>query len=233
LGQSLIDLLKSLSAIREKSKEYGSWFELTTPKCCSARANAFNMIFNGTTLTFELLNYYFDIWNKPYPLLTGEKIEKIKRENAERVLEITKWAFIHALSIIEYCAKVILKTVDTEQIKQLSAHLQIKKGKKRVYLSSIMKKSRDAGLIDEEQYQAWKGLLEIRNTVIHNNAIADETIEYKISDIKIVFVVGEMLRGKLDTYIKLLDITVNLYLKWLETLLCNKNMGFSSFCSKN
>ena len=218
------DLLKSLLAIREKLKEHGSWFEHTFSKCCNEGANAFNMIFNGVTLTFELLNYYFDIWSKPYPLLAEEEKEKIKRENAERVLEITKWAFIDALSVIEYCAKVILKTVDTQRIKQLNANLQIKmeKGKKRVYLSSIMELSWNAEFIDDEQYQAWKGLWEIRNTVVHNNAIADKDVKYKIGDIEIVFIKGKKLKGRLDTYIKLLDTTVDLYLKWLETLLSNK-----------
>jgi len=206
-------LLQTLRTIREKLRVYGDWLTRINPKI----PNSFNMIFNDTTLTLELLHYYFQLWKSPPPpLLSVDEIKRIKEENAQRVLEITKWAFISTLSNVEYSAKETLKTVSEKSFKQLREMLR---GSKRVYLRAIMKKSREIGLIDEKQYKTWQGLIEVRNAIVHNNAIADIDAKYEINDMEVIFIKGKMLRGKLNFFIKLLEAAINQYHQWLKTLL--------------
>lgn len=209
-------LLLPLADIRQKLKRYGDWLDKLKVKI----PNSFNMIFNSTTLTLEILSYYYMEWGKPRAVPSSE-VERIKKENAERVMEITKWMFIHALSILEYSTKELLKIINEEnlppELKELKNELQ--QGK-RIYLRRIMDKSREAKLIDNEQYRTWEGLIEIRNVIIHNNAIADRTETFKLSDeLEVSFSKGEMLKGKLDFFIKLLNITIDRHHLWVRNVL--------------
>jgi hypothetical protein len=207
----LKELLLSLDTIREKSKDYGDWLTGIDPKY----PDSFAMIFNDTTLTLEMLDYYYGIWKRKR-LLPTDVIKRLREENAQRVLGITKWAFISALSIIEYTAKEMLKMANTNSFEYLRAKLQ---SGKRVHLSEIIERSKKITLIDVEQYETWRALIEVRNAVVHNNAIADIDGGYKIDDIEITLVKGKMLRDKLNFFIKLLGITTDQYYKWLRALL--------------
>jgi len=196
------------------------------------------MIFNNTTLTLELLTYYFKIWKRPPPpSLSSDEIERLRKENAQRVLTITKWAFVSALSLIEYSAKETLKIIKDKSFKQLREKLQ---QDEPVYLRTIMKKSQETKLIDEKQYKTWKTLIKIRNVIVHNNAIADINAKFEINDMKITFIKGEMLKGKLDFFVKLLEITIDHWKKWLHEFLIahfrrnrtQKQKGLPTKCKK-
>ena len=66
------------------------------------------MIFNKTTLTLELLTYYNQFWNQTF-VGTPEAIERAKKENGERCIELTKAFFVGAISSIEFCTKESIK----------------------------------------------------------------------------------------------------------------------------
>jgi hypothetical protein len=139
----------------------------------------------------------------------------MRDENSQRVNEVTKWLFISALSSVEYAAKEMLKATNGESFQKLRETLQ--RGK-RVHLSTIIDRSKQVALIDEEEYKTWQVLMSIRNTVIHNNAIADIDAEYNLGDMEVNFTKGKMLRGKLDFFIKLLGIAIDQYYKWLRAI---------------
>lgn len=202
-------LLELISNIRKKSEKYGKWLERLNPSL----PNAFNMIFNDITLTLELLSHYYNVWSKPSSGIKEEEFEQLREENAERILKITKWAFVSALSSIEYCLKETLKVArgritSIPQLKELRRDLL---AGTRVYLRRITRQCRRAGIIDDEQYRVWECLIEVRNAIVHNNAIADRNIEYRINDIMVTFSRGKMLRGKLDFFTKLLKIAIDQY----------------------
>ena len=173
------------------------------------------MIFNDLTLTLELLEYYYDRWKiPPSPSLSVEEVERKRKENAERVIEITKWAFIHALSCMEFTAKETLKLLCYDPFKDLREKLL--RGKDYVYLGTIIGRSRSIGLIDEECYETWEVLRNIRNIVVHNNAKADVDAEYRIDGMRVVFIKGETLKGKLDFFIRLIEVAIERYRQWLQ-----------------
>ena len=211
-----MEILKSIADIRERLKEYGDWFAKAKPML----PNAFNMIFNHTTMTLELLSYYYGIWSRAPPSVGEEEIKRMKKENAERVLEVTKWAFVFALSSMEHSLKELLKADEHATSAQ---HLQRLRrtllAGGRVYLSTIAKSCRKAGIISDEQHGVWRCLIEVRNAVVHNNTIADRDVKYRVGDLTVTFSRGKMLRGKLDFFVRLLEAAVEHYHTLLQALL--------------
>ena len=212
------ELISLLKRIREKLEKYGEWLETAGLEM----PNSFNMIFNATTLILEVLHYYYQIWGIPRTLPSDE-IERLKKENAERVIEITKWAFVHTLSIIEYSTKEIIKKMSDEKLSSYPAIRKVKdklQAGKKVYLSTIIKEFKEGQLISDEEYDVWRGLIETRNIIVHNNAIAEETKSFKMfNEFRISFVKGKMLKDKLDFFIKLLDVAIDQHHQWIRSVI--------------
>lgn len=205
------ELLKLLNETRQRSSKYGHWLEETNPKI----PNSFGMIYNSTVLTLESLSHYYNIWGKRV-ILPKEEIEHLRQDNAGRIVMLTRWAFISAISSIEYSVKETLKIIENEYFRKLKKRLH---SGKRVYLGEILGVSKNKGMIDEMQFRTWQGVLEIRNAIVHNNAIADKEGEYVIDGTKLVFEKGEMLKHKLDFFIRLLGVIIDGHYKWLNVVL--------------
>ena len=67
-------------------------------------------------------------------------------------------------------------------------------------------------------YNNWDVLIVVRNLVVHSNAVADRDEVLRIGDMEIHFRKGQMLRGKLDFFVKLIDYAVEGYRYMLEAL---------------
>jgi len=204
----LDDLLKLCFTIRDKQKNYAKWADPIFDK----DKTPFGMIFNQATLTFELLNFYYEVWKIPHSS-TPSDIDETKEENGERIIVITRWCFIGSISAIEHCTKEIIKNTSKPEFQEIKN--MILKGD-RIYLSTIMKQSYDAKLIDENDYTQWDALIFLRNSAVHNNSISDKNETLKIGDVEFLCTKGAMLKGKLDTLLKLTDISSDLYFKWLH-----------------
>ena len=87
----------------------------------------------------------------------------------------------------------------------------------RIYLRKIVREARNAEIIDESEYKVWKTLIAIRNSIVHNNAVADSNAECSLDGLEIVMIKGDMMKGKLNFFIRLLGITIDLY----HDLLCS------------
>lgn len=214
---------QSVLEIRERMRGYGKWLE----DLDSSVENCFAMIFNHATLTVELLHYYLQIWRiPPTPLSSAEEIERARKENGQRVMEITKWFYVASVSSFEYSAKEVVKHIQTEVARKLRQELaRHKRCHKRLYLSSITQAAREAGLMAGEQHQTWKGLLAVRNTVVHNNGIADATQQYKIGRLQVAFHKGHMLKGDLRFFANLAETLIEQYRSWLEIVLHKSTRG--------
>ena len=211
-------LINEVENLREKCSRYGDEANsMLKGSLLGTGSGCFGMIFNHATLTLELLDHYYRIWRKPTIITTRdiEDLERSKKENAERCILITKWLFIDSISSIEFSMK--------ESIKLCPNTLFKKKGK-RVYLSSIVKKSKSIHLMGNDSIKAWNLILRVRNLVVHNNAIADQNGQYQIKDITISLIEGKMMKGKLDFFVKLTDMAVDEYYSWLKAFeQCVKN----------
>ena len=203
-------LIKQLWSLRHKCKRYGDNLDtiIRRPSDSDFRRACFAMIFNSTTLTLELLSYYYEKWKGPF-VETREEIRRKKEENAQRCIAITKMQFISSISSIEYCVKETINLNPKHSLAKWS------RKQKRIYLSSIMKKSKRIGLINNKQHGFWECILKVRNVIVHNNGIADFDKTYQIDGITVSFVKGKMLKGKLDFFVKLTDKAVDLFHSWI------------------
>lgn len=203
------DILQNYIDLRAKSEKYGKNLVKTKPKF----ENVFAMIFNNSTMVLEVLDNYYRYWNKTHVGLTQQEIDSAKKENGQRVNEITKWSFIHTISSFEYSAKQIIKNSSNNQFQKLKNNLQTGK---RVYMMGIMKTSKDSGLISDNDYDEWDGIIYLRNCLVHNNGVADKDSTLKIGTISVNCKKDKMIQGKLDTFYNLVDVSMELYNKWLQ-----------------
>jgi hypothetical protein len=70
-----------------------------------------------------------------------------------------------------------------------------------------MSKTRDIGLIDDTKLNLWDGVIRLRDSLIHNNGISEETATYKYPDFIIRVADGKMIKWKLNLF--------GLIIKWL------------------
>jgi len=108
----LVNLINHVKEVRRKLEEYGDWLH----NFDSRLHNGFNSIYNALTLTLELLDHYLSWWCSEFviSMLSTGRVEDLEGEKAERIIEVTKWAFIHSMSIIEFSVKDALKRVNPD-----------------------------------------------------------------------------------------------------------------------
>ncbi|OCH01512.1 hypothetical protein A6E10_18710 [Aliivibrio fischeri] len=199
------DVLELYWKLRKESEDIGdSIAEKFGVEHYEDPASFFSMSFNNITITLELLDYYYDLWGKLDPL-KFPNIDLTKKQNGERVLMAQKMCFIENMSSFEFLAKKI--TLNNEDI------FGVFNG--RVYLFNIMKKSKSLGLIDESTFNLWSGLIELRNTIIHNNAISEKNVIYNYSTVKLEFIKNEMIQGNLKMYPLLIHWLIKNAERWL------------------
>lgn len=208
-------LIKEVANLRQKCHSYRDNIDsiLTRPLTSDPISGCFAAMFNFATLTLEVLSYYYGQWKGIHIVTTKEDLKRSREENAERCKEITKMQFVLAISSIEYSAKETIKLYPKHPLAKWF-HKQ-----KRIYLSGVMDESKRIGLIDSKEREFWDCILAARNSVVHNNAIADRDRTYQIDGITVSFVKGKMLSGKLDFFVKLTNKAVDLYYSWIIQLI--------------
>ncbi len=182
----MLEVIDSLYMTRNFCKENADLFD----NRFEFHENCFHMMANAATLAIELLSFYKEVWMKPITGASEEQAEKIQKQNWDKTNEITRWAFIAAVSGVEFSLKTIIRKIDRGPLKALIR-------KKRLNLSIIIEKCNKHRLIDQASYDEWTPLRMIRNNMVHNNAIADYDAEYNVSGVRVSFVENQMIQGNL------------------------------------
>lgn len=189
-------------------------------ECKNRDLNSFAMIFNNITMVIELLGFYEGsltrhLNGEPMSRIGNTKpytFEEVKKETLERVMEITRMSFIHAVSSCEYTSKKTLIHYNNQNFHEIVSKLNTGK---RVYINDIMKESSKQGIISMSDYDEWKQIIFIRNCVVHNNSVSDKTQHIKINDIEINCKNGEMMVARRDSFVDLVGLTTDLYFNWV------------------
>ena len=236
------EIINQTWEIRKKCEEYAN---LLSQKCGEddPRVACFNMIFNKATLTFELLKNYHSIWklHRTYP--DKEEINRIREENAQRCNMATKALFVDVISSIEFNTKntiylypnhPLTECVDRREkliehfdpiYSELDKEAQDKLRKFRKKLKDvppfdsfwrIIEKSQSISLIDKQEANIWKFIIEVRNCTIHNNAIASRDCQVNIDGCEFQLEEGQMTKGKLDFYTFLSRKLVDCFFDWAQ-----------------
>lgn len=197
-------VLKSYWELRSKAKQNGD--EIATifnVQPHELPANVFAMAFNDITLSIELLDHYYKIWGD-LTTKTSTTIEETRKQNAERVVAIQKMVFIGIMSSIEFCAK---------QLVVQSSKLGVFGG--RIYLRNILKRSKENRIVTDSDYLLWEGVIDFRNTLVHNNGIAEADKSYIYPQCKLEMYQGKMTKGSLTLFPSLTDWILDAMKEWL------------------
>jgi len=208
------DPRQTIEILRNKASQYTDEFELTP----NSEIISFGAIFNNCTLTLELLDSYYSIWrNANAP--PGMDVELIKKQNAERIILITKWLFIFSLSSIESSIKKLIKKSNNSK---LTNWIQKLEENNKIHLDQILKSLKDTQKIDPKHYDDWATALYIRNVMVHNDGVAYNDADYLLKDFKIHLEKDKMIRGKLNFFIDISERLMEIYREFILEFELNK-----------
>ena len=168
-----------------------------------------NMANQHCVLALEALLNYMNLWSATEAQI-HPNIEQLRNENGQRVIELTKSALIFSLSAFEYCAKQFI-ALHPGKIVPLSG---------RIYLRKIIEESVRANLIPIADEGPWEGVIELRNSLVHNNGVADKTQSYAIPGAQnIEFKSGQMITGNLKFFAEVQLWSIESFGRWCDALL--------------
>lgn len=172
-----------------------------------------NFAYLSLVQCFELLDYYYDRWCSVEPWIvkrTGPEL--ILDENEQRVAFIQKSTFIHTMSAFEAAAKMALVVPNCP--------LRLPAG--RVYFRRIMEESYANDIIDADDLELWVFATELRNCIVHNNAIADRSLKFQLDENLILEMSsGQMTQSSPRKTTKLIRAILIAYSRWSDELLSN------------
>lgn len=172
-----------------------------------------NMAHQKAVMALEAASYYYEIWRHP----VGATIEQhtvAQEDNTQRLMYLARSAFIETISCFEYCLKETIKAYPNKII--LPA-------KNRIYLYDILKASNEAGMISDGDLSYWNGLRELRNSLVHNNAVADIDRTFTFDDEPtagfvtpppIVMVKGQTQTGSYNKFPEICQWAIGAYARW-------------------
>lgn len=166
------------------------------------------MVYNMAVMCLELLHYYHQLWSK-LPATAVADPEQTRHENGERVMLITKTLFIQSMSGVEFSAK--------DGLTRFPGRLPPLTG--RIYLRRIIEASATSGYIAPADVDLWVGAVEVRNTLVHNNGIAETSASYAFPGATLTLQVGKMVQGKLDTFTALTHWATDAFARWCDRFL--------------
>jgi hypothetical protein len=184
------DVIKLYWSLRADSEKYGNEVaELFGVGHHEDPASFFGMAFNSVTMTLELLDHYYTLWGNLNPKEFPNP-EETREQNGQRVTLLQKMCFVELMSAFEFSAKKAV--IANEQL--------FGEFKGRIYLTGIMEKSKEKGVLSEDQLHLWKGASILRNSLVHNNGIAEIDEEYNYPDVTVRLRCDQMTQGNLTLF---------------------------------
>lgn len=196
----------SINKTAELNDHLGRKFGLNTDSIPIAGLNMAN---SHCTIALEALSYYDSIWSSKR-LPESNMLEKIRAENGQRVIELTKANFILSLSSFEFCAK--------QAIVNFPNRLDPISG--RVYMRKVMEFSFNKGIISEDERDKWYAVIELRNSLIHNNGIAEVDLNFQLQEnLFILMNSGNMINANLRFFPQVHLWAIEAFSRWCDAFL--------------
>jgi hypothetical protein len=174
----------------------------------------FGYCFNHVTWALELCDHYYVVWSgdKYRASIPAERVDQQIKENAYKLSEVNKAAFILIISGMEYSAV----EANREHKEVLSLNWD-----RTQYLSGVIGKSHALGLLDEPIFEKWTCLIKVRNSMVHNNGHATENLKVEFPGGPTVEMIqGEMIQGDpVLFFVSLTSWVVPAYANWCDKFL--------------
>jgi|GEM_PF-3269230 len=172
--------------------------------------NVMSMICQHIEIAINLFVYY------------QENIDAIEDELWDRINIQERMVFALNLSCLEY----MVKPYYHETKPRIGIILNTKgREKKNITLRDIIDLSNRIDVIDDHDYELWKGLLELRNCTVHNNSVSSVTKEYifpayesesyLFEELHLNFIEGEAVRSNIWLFPHLINWTIDSIENWI------------------
>lgn len=168
-----------------------------------------NMASSKLVFSAEVIGFYFQHWQM-MERQGYRGTPAILKENEDRIGHIQISTFTSMISSFEAMAKLALAR----------RRHPLKLGKGRIYLGKVMAESFTLGLIDCSDNSFWIGALKLRNSIVHNNAVAEETMRIVLGDgYHIEFRSKEMTQSTPRKSVLLQLAAIKAYARWCGAFL--------------
>ncbi|MFW9887806.1 MAG: hypothetical protein ACFFER_06470 [Candidatus Thorarchaeota archaeon] len=187
LMEVIADVRINLAKAQGECEYYAEWLTRTEPKI---EENFFKIYWKHIVSTNEILRMYMDTTLEIEPLL-------FRKDYDERFMLVLRASWIFQMSVSEYSMKKILRDSKgslSDWYQNLPDHSYVKGEKRGGSLRNIVEKSKDLGIIDNEQCTSWISLQEMRNAIIHNNGFIEEDKCYAIGKVKKKIKAGDRIK---------------------------------------
>lgn len=178
-------------------------------------------IFDSTDTLFRLLNNQSDTLNFS---VQGDSVAvDSDRQIKSLIIDQSRFTFVAIISILEFTAK----NISLKEGLPVKAFLESNRGKKdekdkknkkerHYYLSNIMFASEKLELVTAEEKKEWDFFINIRNALVHNNAIPDEDLVCVVYGKLYSFKKGEEMKGDIQSLFIFSKRAVELFYDWSQ-----------------
>lgn len=138
--------------------------------------------------------------------------ESWQRERAAQAMTVCRQSYIELLSLTEFSI--------THAVRNVPEFFPPPKGKTKIYLAQIISDSVSLGWLPDSHKNAWSGLAELRNALVHRNGISDKTASFEINDtLKLDFLKDTTISDKGYGLPRLCEWAVNSMGEWSTSYL--------------
>ncbi|MEA2098203.1 MAG: hypothetical protein U9P70_03975 [Patescibacteria group bacterium] len=130
------------------------------------------------------------------------------------IVDQSRFIFIATMSSLEFTAKKI----SLKEGSPIKKFLDEKNKKKYYYLKDIMQASASEklNLITADEKKEWDFFIDIRNALVHNNAIVDKNLDFKVYDELYSFKKDGKLSGDIQSLFIFSKRIVELFYNWSQ-----------------
>ncbi|MBO6574299.1 MAG: hypothetical protein JJ896_02695 [Rhodothermales bacterium] len=205
--QEVVDLYKRLAVVaRDEGDRLASKHGLPASE---QPIGVLGQTFNTAVMGLEVLDHYTTMWNRSAGGLTANQVAALKAQNGERIMKLNNSTFVSVMSACEFGAKQALRA-------GLKPNMKVRK---RVYLAEIMEASQVAGQITQADLYGWDDARELRNVIIHNNAIPDVTTTLRVGPNSLTMVEDQMMQGNLKLIVEATIWVAQAFGRWVDSSL--------------
>jgi len=195
------ELDEHIESLIDKTDVGIDWFSVTFPN----QVNAYSELRNSILLVDQIIDHTYHVLENP----------ESQAQTFSRIITITRWAYVAIFSVMEYSLKEIIKeylTIDCDDF--------IDKWENCGYTSfyTIINRLKCKEYIDEKIFDQLDYHREIRNCVIHNNAVSSKTKTYPFEGIPIEATQGVSLSGPIHGFLVLSESLMKYYMLLLAEI---------------
>jgi len=154
-----------------------------------------------------------------------------QKEGMQRIMLVLRSTWVFMLSVVEYSIKKIIRESKSGPLAEWYQNLDDDPkvvGKKWGYsLRSVIKESHKLNLISDEHYQNWISLQDMRNAIIHNNAIVEKRSVFTIGNFTRTIEVGKKVKSNHQDRANFIRLIPLMAREWLERYLIDQSSNTS------